>query len=35
MKTFKITNTKKPFNVRHFRPLTSAQTSTSYRVTWK
>jgi len=29
------TNTKKSFNVRYFRPLTSAQTPTSYCVTLK
>jgi len=33
--TYVSTNTKKPFNVRHFRPLTSAQTPTLYRVTSK
>jgi len=30
-----VTNTKNPFNVRHFQPLTSTQTPTSYRVTSK
>jgi len=35
MKKYKITNTKKSFNVRHFWPLMSVQTPTSYRVTSK